>query len=160
MNISVIKGCHTHLEACADILRDSTLGEKYFINNNQKYIGEQLLKEGFDKEEIYVAINELGECVGFAWIILNGIFHWFPFLHVLAVKKEARGNGIGKKLMAFFEDLSFIQENSNKVFLCVDNFSIEAIELYKHLGYETVGPIQDMYIPDVTTYLMMKTRGF
>lgn len=158
MKISIEKGTVEHLEACAQILEDSVLGQKYFLNRNKQYIGQQLLREGFEKGEIYIALTETGECVGFAWIILNGIFHWFPFLHVVAVKRDARGNGIGKQLMAFFEELGFVQDKSSKLFLCVDSFSTEAIGLYKALGYQEVGPIPDMFVPGVTTFLMMKTR--
>lgn len=144
---------------CSDILEDSTLGQKYFLDANHKYIGQQLLQEGFDKNEIYVAIDEQGTCVGFAWVILNGIFHWFPFLHVLAVKKAVRGNGVGKQLMRAFEEIGFVQDKSDKIFLCVDDFSREAIGLYKALDYQEIGPIPDMYIPGVVTYLMMKAKG-
>lgn len=158
MQVWITKGTFEHLKVCADILENSILGQKYFTDGDNQYIGERLLKEGFEKGEIYVALNEENQCVGFAWIILNGIFHWFPFLHVLAVKKDVRGKGIGKLLMDLFEEIGFIQDNSNKLFLCVDDFSTEAIHLYKSLGYKEVGPIPDMFIPGVTTYLMMKTR--
>ncbi len=158
MNISILKGTFEHLKDCAYILEDSILGQKYFTNRDDQYIGESLLKEGFEKGEIYVALNEENQCVGFAWIILNGIFHWFPFLHVLAVKKDLRGRGIGKSLMSFFEEVGFVQDNSPKLFLCVDDFSKEAMGLYKSLGYKEVGPIPDMYITGVVTYLMMKSR--
>lgn len=158
MKITMTKGTLEHLKSCANILEDSILGQKYFTDRNDQYIGEKLLEEGFEKGEIYVALNEENQCVGFAWIILNGIFHWFPFLHVLAVKKAVRGMGIGRQLMGFFEEIGFIQDNSNKLFLCVDDFSTEAMKLYKTLGYQEVGPIPDMYITGVITYLMMKTR--
>lgn len=85
MKASIIKGNIKHLKPCAQILKDSVLGQKYFTDTDNHYIGERILKEGFEKGEIYVAL-EHSKCVGFAWIILNGIFHWFPFLHVLAVK--------------------------------------------------------------------------
>lgn len=159
MKISITKGKIKYLNACADILEESTLGQKYFTDRDNQYIGQSLLKEGFEKGEIYVALNEQDQCVGFAWIILNGIFHWFPFLHVVAVKKDVRGMGIGKQMMAFFEEIGFVEDNSNKLFLCVDDFSKEAKGLYKALGYNEVGPIPDMFTPGVVTYLMMKSRN-
>lgn len=158
MKASIVKGNTQHLKPCAQILGDCVLGQKYFTDSDNRYIGEKILKEGFDKGEIYVAL-EHSECVGFAWIILNGIFHWFPFLHVLAVKKENRGRGIGKSLMNHFEQVGFIQDKSNKLFLCVDDFSKEAIQLYKSLGYVEIGPMPDLYVPGVVTYLMMKSAS-
>lgn len=159
MKTCIVKGSYEYLEQCASILEDSTLGQKYFLDSNNKYSGNNLLKEGFDKGEVYVALDKQGQCVGFAWIILNGIFHWFPFLHVLAVKKAVRGNGVGKQLMGLFEEIGFVQDNSNKIFLCVDDFSTEAIGLYKSLGYQEVGLIPGMFVHEVVTYLMMKTRN-
>lgn len=158
MTIQIIKGNLGHLADCAGILEDSALGQLYFLDSGGRYIGAELLAEGFDKDEIYVALDEAGQCLGFAWIIINGIFHWFPFLHVLAVKKTIRGNGVGKRLMALFEEIGFVQDGSDKVFLCVDDFSTEAIGLYKSMGYEEVGRIPGMYVPGVVTSLMMKTR--
>ena len=159
MKISIIKGNYEYLEDCSSILEDSTLGQKYFLDENKQYIGQKLLKEGFDKKEIYLALDEQGKCIGFAWIILNGIFHWFPFLHVLAVKKAVRGNGVGKQLMGLFEEIGYVQDKSDKLFLCVDDFSTEAMGLYKSLGYQEVGSIPGMYIPGVVTYLMMKVKN-
>ncbi len=158
MELSIIKGNIEYLKPCVRILEESVLGQKYFTDSDNRYIGEKLLREGFEKGEIYVALDDSSTCIGFAWIIINGIFHWFPFLHVLAVRKEKRGQGVGTALMRYFEEVGFIKDNSNKLFLCVDDFSTEAIKLYKSLGYVEVGPIPDLYVPGVTTYLMMKTR--
>lgn len=156
MDVNIIKGEIEQLEVCAKILEDTILGQKYFKDRNDQYIGKSLLKEGFDEEEMVVALDGDGSCVGFAWMIPRGIFHWFPFIHVVAVKKEHHRKGIGKQLMTFIEDLGFKQ--SDRIFLCVDDFSKEAIELYKSMGYEEVGPIPDLYVPGVVTYLMMKSR--
>jgi ribosomal protein S18 acetylase RimI-like enzyme len=60
--------------------------------------------------------------------------------------------------MGLFEEIGFVQDKSKKLFLCVDDFSTEAMGLYKALGYQEIGPIPDMFIPGVITYLMMKTR--
>ncbi|ELP58219.1 N-acetyltransferase GCN5 [Clostridium pasteurianum DSM 525 = ATCC 6013] len=34
--------------------------------------------------------------MGFIWYILDDIFHSFPYLHIIAVKKENRKHGVGK----------------------------------------------------------------
>jgi len=61
-------------------------------------------------------------------------------------------------MMSLFEEIGFIQDKSDKLFLCVDDFSTEAIGLYKAIGYQEIGPIPDMFVPGVVTYLMMKKR--
>jgi len=91
MDVNIIKGEIEQLEVCAKILEDTILGQKYFKDRNDQYIGKSLLKEGFDEEEMVVALDGDGSCVGFAWMIPRGIFHWFPFIHVVAVKKNITG---------------------------------------------------------------------
>lgn len=61
--------------------------------------------------------------------------------------------------MNHFEEVGFIHDKSNRLFLCVDDFSNEAINLYKSLGYVEIGPIPDLYVTGVVTYLMMKSRS-
>jgi len=159
MNISIIKGDFKYLDDCAEILKGSELGITYFINRNDEYIGKDLLKEGFEKEEIYVALDEDKNCVGFVWILINGIFHCYPYLHVVAVKYELRGKGIGKQLMNFFEEVAFVQDNSPRAFLEVGGFNSKAIKLYKELGYVQVGEIPNLYVTGITEFLMMKLRS-
>ena len=76
------------------------------------------------KEEIYIAIDNNHSCKGFIWFILDGIFHSFPYLHIIAVNEENRKRGIGKKLLKFFEDLCF--KDYTKLFLVVADFNPDA----------------------------------
>jgi len=77
-------------------------------------------------------------------------------LHIIAVKQEIRGKGIGKALLTYFEMEDF--EGSTKVFLVVADFNPDAKKLYQHLGYRQVGKIPGLYKDGVTEYLMMKVR--
>jgi ribosomal protein S18 acetylase RimI-like enzyme len=87
---------------------------------------------------------------------LEGAFHVFPYLHIIAVKENFRGMGIGKKLLAFFEETVF--SDNSKVFLVVADFNPGAKRLYEHLGYQQVGVIPGLYKEGVSEYLMMKER--
>lgn len=158
MEIKIIKADMRYLDDCAEILRDSELGMRYFVNRKQEYVGKKLITESFEKKEMYVALDKEGTCVGFTWIALSGIFHWFPYLHIIAVKADMRGKGIGKQLMAFFEEVSFVQEDCPKAFLVVGDFNTDAIALYKKLGYVQVGEIPGLYVPEISELLMMKER--
>lgn len=156
MDISIIKASHNNLDACASILGDSELGKRYFVDREDRYIGRELLKEGFDKGEISVALLEDGSCAGFVWIELNGIFHWFPFCHVVAVRADLRGKGVGTALMGRFHEVAFEEDKSPKAFLEVGDFNPSAIALYEKLGYQRVGVVQDLYIRGVGEILMVK----
>jgi ribosomal protein S18 acetylase RimI-like enzyme len=153
MDIRIIKGNIEHLKDCEEALQNSELGRRYF---SREYSAQKALQEGFAKDEIYVAVNSNNLCIGFLWFIAEGAFHAFPYLHIIAVKDEYRSQGIGKKLLKFFEDVCF--EEVSKVFLVVADFNPDAKRLYESIGYTEIGPIPDLYRPGITEHLMMKTR--
>lgn len=158
MNQTIIKAGYEHLDACAAILEASELGQKYFIDGDGLYIGKELLKEGFDKQEISVALSDDGSCLGFVWIELNGIFHWFPFCHVLAIREDQQGKGVGTALMGLYHRVAFEEDRSPKAFLEVGEYNASAIALYERLGYARVGVIRDLYIRGMGEILMVKDR--
>ena len=142
-----------HLEDCKVALLKSKLGHEYFPSEEKAHAA---LTEGIIKEEIFVAVDEVGECLGFIWFTLAGAFHSFPYLHIIAVNEAFRRRGIGKRLLDFFEKAVFT--DSSKVFLVVADFNPEARRLYERLGYHQVGEIPSLYKEGVTEYLMMKER--
>jgi len=147
-----------YLNACADILAKTELGQKYFLNPDGEYIGEYLLKEGFDKKQIYVAIDENNKCYGFSWIEINGIFHWFPFLHVIVTDPDFAKQGIGSKLMDHFENLCFEIDKSDKAFLIVASYNEKAVRFYENRGYLRSGIIPDLYFKGIDEILMYKNK--
>jgi ribosomal protein S18 acetylase RimI-like enzyme len=151
MDINIIKGETTHVLDCKIAVQKSELGRIYFPGDDKAI---QALNEGISKGEVFVAINEKNECVGFVWIILNGAFHSFPYIHIIAVKEEFRNLGIGKILLKFCEE-TFAKENS-KLFLVVGDFNPKAKRWYKSMGYKEVGAIPGLYKKGVDERLMMK----
>jgi ribosomal protein S18 acetylase RimI-like enzyme len=155
MQIVITKANKKHLDDCKSALLNSKLGEEYFPIE-QKAIAA--ITEGITKEEVFVALDEMGECTGFIWFILSGAFHSFPYLHIIAVREEFRGLGIGRKLLSFFEEMVF--PNSSKVFLVVADFNPDAKQLYENLGYQQVGVLPNLYKEGITEYLMMKEKVY
>nr|WP_242840508.1 GNAT family N-acetyltransferase [Hungatella hathewayi] len=47
--------------------------------------------------------------------IPKGCFHSFPYLHLIAVKEEYRGQGIGRKLIDYLENV--VCANAHRLFL-------------------------------------------
>lgn len=153
MKMTIIKGSIEYINDCEDALVNSELGKRYF---SQKGSARKALQEGFAKGEIYVAIDASEGCKGFIWFILDGIFHSFPYLHIIAVKQESRNQGIGKKLLKFFEDSCF--KDYSKLFLVVADFNPDAKILYEKIGYIQVGTMPSLYREGITEHLMMKSR--
>jgi ribosomal protein S18 acetylase RimI-like enzyme len=154
MEITVVKGRMSYINDCEDALVNSELGKRYF---SEKGSARKSLEEGMNNGEIYVAIDNDNSCKGFVWVILNGIFHSFPYIHIIAVKSENRGHGIGRILLKFVEDVYF--KNYSKLFLVVADFNPNAKRLYERMGYSVIGDIPDLYRNGITECLMTKSKG-
>jgi ribosomal protein S18 acetylase RimI-like enzyme len=153
MEITILKGSKDYLNDCEEALANSELGVKYFSREGS---ARKALEDGFAKEEIYIAIDTNNNCKGFIWFILDGAFHSFPYLHIIAVKKKSRSHGVGKKLLEFFEDICF--KDYTKLFLVVADFNPAAKRLYERIGYIEVGTVPSLYREGITEHLMMKVR--
>ena len=153
MNLTIVPGTLAQLEACVAALCASRLGEVYFPAPEK---ARATLTEGITHEDFFVALDAGGACVGFVWYVLNGAFHSFPYLHIIAVAENVRGKGVGTQLLGFFERAAFA--GHSKAFLAVADFNPDAQRLYERLGYRQVGAIPNLYQEGVTEHLMLKER--
>jgi len=153
MDVSIIRGDHGHLEDCVEALVHSELAKVYYPT---KESAEVLLKEGIEKQEIYVALDERFECVGYIWFALSKMFYRFPYIRQIAVRKEFRRQGIGKKLLSFVEEIAF--KDWPKLFLTVSDFNKRAKKLYQEIGFEEVGFVPDLFKDGVAEHVMVKVR--
>lgn len=143
-----------YIDSCVEILQNSDLGEAYFSDYEK---AANMLTYAVKQKGVYVALDENDNCLGFIYYMSNGVFGSYPYLHVVAVKKEYRCFGIGKQLMKYFED-NASDAPSTKYFLTVDDFNPRAKKLYENLGYCCVGELPDFYKKGITCYLMMKVK--
>lgn len=152
MEIIIEKGSLQHLNDCEEALLNSELGRRYFTAGGS---GRRAVLEGLERGNQYVALSE-NVCVGFFYFIPEGCFHSFPYLHLISVKEEYRSQGIGKKLMDYFENV--VCADYSKTFLLVADFNPEAKSFYERNGYRKVGEIPGLYRKGITEYLMMKEK--
>jgi ribosomal-protein-alanine N-acetyltransferase len=104
--------------------------------------------------KIYVGLVE-GELVGFIILILRGVL--VGYIQTVGVWPEWRGRGIGTRLIGFAEE-RILGETPN-VFLCVSSFNPMALRLYKRLGYDMIGELENYIVPGHSEFLMRKTTG-
>ena len=76
-----------------------------------------------------------------------------PYVAVVAVAPEARGAGIGARLLAFAETR---YPEARHIFLCVTNINTGARRLYERVGYRMVGEIPDFSGPGFSELIMHK----
>jgi ribosomal protein S18 acetylase RimI-like enzyme len=102
--------------------------------------------------EVYLAI--LGdEVVGFIVLITSGAL--VGYIQTVGVMPEWRNKGIGSRLLKFAEEMIF--GKAPNVFMCVSSFNTKAQELYKRLGYETIGELKDYIVPGHSEILLRKS---
>ncbi|HEY8803552.1 MAG TPA: N-acetyltransferase [Clostridium sp.] len=154
MEIKIVKGEIKYLDDCLEALMNSELACIYLPDEK---VAKNHLVEAFERKEMYLALDGEGKCVGYIRFVLNGIFYNFPYVCNISVKKSFRSRGIGKRLLEFFEDISYA--HSNKVFLLVSSFNEQAKKLYESIGYKQVGVINDLYKDGISEYIMMKVKS-
>lgn len=81
--------------------------------------------------------DENGEIVGGLYAKL---FYQWLFIDLLSVPEQARGQGLGSKLMQMAEELA---RDRKCVGLWLDTFEFQAPEFYRKHGYSEVGHIAD-----------------
>ena len=153
MNITIINADIEYVKECVTILQNSEIGKVYFADYEKTV---KLLSDAIEQRGMYVALSEDGECLGFIYYMSKGVFGSYPYLHIVAVKEEYRGLGIGKQLMKYFET-NCSEYSLTKCFLTVDDFNTRAKKMYEDIGYRCVGELADFYKKGINCYLMMKT---
>jgi ribosomal protein S18 acetylase RimI-like enzyme len=150
VDIQFKKGTVEYLDSCIKAMENSTMCSAYFQSEESR---KNAVMEGINRGTLYVALCS-GECAGFAYFIPEGAFHAYHYLHLIAVKEEYRGKGIGKKILEFIEDMLF--KTRDKIFLLVGDYNPRAKIFYEESGYKYLGTIPSLYRKGIDEYLMMK----
>ena len=104
-------------------------------------------------------VTEKTNILGVIWYQREGMFHSFPYLHMIVVRDEFKRQGIGSKLMDFFEQDVLLNGNNHlrtKVFLTVGDFNPTAEQFYLARGYTELCVLKDLFRRGVAEKLMMK----
>lgn len=155
--MGIVKAEITDLEQCIDLLFIPEVGQLYFPRRELLRVE---LEENLNKDEIYVEKTKEEQIIrGVIWYQQSGLFHSFPYLHMIAVRDTCRQQGIGNKLLEFFEQNS-LHNSKNQIrtrtFLLVSDFNKSAQDFYRKHGYEEIGKIKNLFRKDVTENLFMK----
>lgn len=161
--MTIIKANQMDLEPCVDIVFSSVLGQTYYPLRD---LMREAVERGMQSDEIYLAKDKnmrgadrnLDIC-GLIWYQRDGMFHSFPYLHMIVVKDECRGQGIGTGLMDFFEQ-DILRNGKNrlrtKAFLTVADFNSSAEKFYRDRGYVRLAEFENLFRRGITETLMVK----
>jgi ribosomal protein S18 acetylase RimI-like enzyme len=110
---------------------------------------------GHSALDVYAAISGDGTLVGFCATLATGI-GFEPMLEYLCVDAQFRNNGVGTKLIRYFEEELF--PDADNLYLFVADINPDAMRLYVRLGYLQVGALPNFNLPGQTEFLHRKTR--
>ena len=158
--MSIVKMEECHFSQCVDILFASELGRNYYP---RRELLEDELRKGSTTDELYVkatgGVTSDVEVLGVIWYQMEGMFHSFPYLHMIAVREDMRGAGLGTELMDFFEQDVLARGRNHirtKAFLTVGSFNGTAEAFYQKRGYVGLTTIDGLFRRGISEKLMMK----
>jgi ribosomal protein S18 acetylase RimI-like enzyme len=157
------------VDACARIVSDDPLWRRYGLTmpraraafRRALAAGRRAPAAGRHDDtpptsEVVVA-SDGRRVLGFIWYRVAGTFDHSGYIRWVAVAGDARGRGVGARLLAHAERRIFRQ--GPNAFLMVSHFNRRAQAFYRRTGYTKVGEIPDYVVPGVTEYLFRKTHG-
>lgn len=100
-------------------------------------------------------MEENGKVAGIA--VVRQKFLLGDYLELFGVADWARGKGLGGRLLAHIETLVFARVQN--LFACVSDFNEQGRHFYKKQGYQEIGPMPNLLIPNSAEILLRKTIG-
>ena len=91
MQVTIKKGVPERLEDYVDVMRDSALWDHYYVPDES--LLRDTLAEGLRDGTVFIAETSSGEAAGLMICEWKGMFGLWPYLALLGVKKNYRGNG-------------------------------------------------------------------
>ncbi|ADE10955.1 GCN5-related N-acetyltransferase [Sideroxydans lithotrophicus ES-1] len=86
-------------------------------------------------------------CVRYPW--LRG-----PYIELLGLSQDHRGQGIGKQILAWTE--SEARREARNLWVVASSFNHQALDFYQGLGFQPIGPIQGLVTPEYDEILLRK----
>jgi len=135
----------SHVGACTEIVKTS---------EPWKSLQEGIHFSRFiSLKQAYVCVAG-SETAGFVIFTPDPVFARGGYLRAIGVALPMRGQGIGKKLMAFAEKET--ARGARNLYLCVSSFNRLAQAFYNNLGYLRVGKIPGLITPGAAEYIYWK----
>lgn len=151
MNFTLVKGDMAHLDEYRAIFFDSKLYDAYFAEDDRL---EKSLRHGIETGSLYIAMSSSGEPIAAMHMTMDGMAD-LPYVHLLGVKKNYRGMGIGRDLLRIFIGTAEAQGAPN-MFILTSHFNVRAKKLYQSMGFKPYCLLPDLLKKGVSEWLMMR----
>lgn len=116
------------------------------------------IAEGMEAGDLVVVAECGGRVEGLAWYQRGGGFGRAAYLRFISVSVEARGRGLGARLLAAGE-LRLARRGIPALMLLVSDFNQDAQRFYQRQGYKRIGTIPEFVLPGVDELIYWKKLG-
>ena len=157
MNFNLVKGDAARVAEYCEIFYESKLYDAYF---SEPGVLENWLRNAISEGTLYIAMSSKDEPIGAMIMEMNGMCG-LPYLHLLGVKKNFRGMGIGSGLIKIFIGVAEASGAPN-MFIMTSHFNIRAKKLYQSMGFVPQCLLKDVMHKGINEWLFMRastTRG-
>lgn len=138
-------------EHCEEIFYDSAIYTRYFQGGRLR----RSLEAGAKEHQLYLACDSSGRPVGAMKVSLRGFCGLYPYLSLIGVHANSRGQGVGRFLMEQLEQLAR-ESGASRVCLMVSDFNVDAQRFYTRLGYWQLGALPNAAKEGITELVMIK----
>ncbi|MGM0882903.1 MAG: GNAT family N-acetyltransferase [Bacillota bacterium] len=106
-----------------------------YIVERDHHILESLIMTKIKQNEIYIMRNQQHMNIG--WMRYGYFWDNTPFMNMIWVDEEYRGNGVGKQVVLFWEN--HMKQKGCKMVMTSTLANEAAQHFYRNLGYKDVG---------------------
>ena len=138
-------------ENCEDIFRNSEIYSRYFQGDGLS----RSLERAAAARELYLALDETDRPLGAMWVSMRGFCGLYPYLKLIGVHADCRGQGVGSFLLTELERI-VRESGARRVTLMVSDFNEGGQRFYRRMGYWTLGEIPDATRTGIGEIVMMK----
>ena len=124
-----------------------------FLLEHDQHIAEAMLKRKIAADEVLVVQNEAGAVLG--WLRFGYFWDEIPFMNLLYLLEDFRQQGIGRKLVNFWE--AEMKERGHALVMTSTQADEHAQHFYRKLGYTDAGSL--LFEGEVLEIIFTKELG-
>lgn len=151
MNFTLVKGDPARLTEYIEIFKDSKLYDAYYADSDRL---PTYLAAAMERGRLYIAMSSKDEPIGAMCMSMDGMAE-LPYLHLLGVKKNYRGMGIGHDLLKIFIATAEAYGAPN-MFIMTSHFNVRAKKLYQEMGFHSYCLLPSPLRQGINEHVMMR----
>ena len=154
MEFTLKKGEAARISEYIEVFQNSKLYDAYFAGGDML---EQLLEESISADALYIAVDKADQPIGVMYMTMGGMCG-LPYLHLLGVRADCRGKGVGRSLVQIFINVAEELGYPN-MFIMTSKFNRQAKQLYESMGFQPQCLLRDLMKKGVSEWLMMRPNS-